>query len=393
MNSIESQPPAVNFVTVTTSNTRPVAVAPITLITIARRQTRAGVVPARRSRDQWTTIPLCDNVNDMNTPITYSWISRVRSASNAKIMIEETIAEHDDAVGEDQPVPAVHELPRHVAVARQDRRQPREVLVGRVRGQDQDRRREELHDVEADAAVVDRVRDLRGDRADVARDRPRDVHRQPRDPEEHRDRDDAHDRQRLGGVRRLRAPERRHAVRDRLDARERGRARGERLEHREEPDRGGDGRGVRDRLDGSRGRAAADALDTSRSRSSPGSTATNPYVGIANTRAGLARAAQVRERDEPDEARSTGAPCARWPPGTPTRSRRLRPRSRRRPSSCSRRAARPRRRARPTVPRFSLLTMYAPPPEGYARTVCRYEITTIAISAAIAVEIGRRPAP
>ena len=40
------------------------------------------------------------------------------------------------------------------------------------------------------------------------------------------------------------------------------------------------------------------------------------------------------------------------------------------------------------VPRFSLLTMYAPPPEGYARTVCRYEITTIAISAAIAPEIG-----
>jgi len=28
----------------------------------------------------------------MNTPITYSWINRVRSASNAKIMIEETIA-------------------------------------------------------------------------------------------------------------------------------------------------------------------------------------------------------------------------------------------------------------------------------------------------------------
>ena len=70
MNSIESQPPAVNFETVTTTNTRPVAVAPITLITIARRQTRAGVVPARRSRDQWTTIPLCDSVNDMNTPIT-----------------------------------------------------------------------------------------------------------------------------------------------------------------------------------------------------------------------------------------------------------------------------------------------------------------------------------
>src|SRR4029450_1457989 len=40
------------------------------------------------------------------------------------------------------------------------------------------------------------------------------------------------------------------------------------------------------------------------------------------------------------------------------------------------------------APRFSLLTMYAPPPEGYARTVCRYEITTIAINTAIAPAIG-----
>src|SRR4029453_9828125 len=41
---------------------------------------------------QGTPIPLCDSVNDMNTPITYSWISRVRSASNARMMIDEAIA-------------------------------------------------------------------------------------------------------------------------------------------------------------------------------------------------------------------------------------------------------------------------------------------------------------
>jgi len=40
------------------------------------------------------------------------------------------------------------------------------------------------------------------------------------------------------------------------------------------------------------------------------------------------------------------------------------------------------------VPRFSRLTMYAPPPFGYARTVCRYDETTIAMSAAIASAIG-----
>src|SRR3954469_10409330 len=32
--------------------------------------------------------------------------------------------------------------------------------------------------------------------------------------------------------------------------------------------------------------------------------------------------------------------------------------------------------------------MYAPPPPGYARTVCLYEPTTIAMSAAIAMAIG-----
>ena len=83
MNNSDNQPPAVNFDTSTTTSTRPVAMAPMTLITIDLRQTRGGVVPERRSRDQWTTMPLCDSVNDMNTPITYSWISRVRSAPKA----------------------------------------------------------------------------------------------------------------------------------------------------------------------------------------------------------------------------------------------------------------------------------------------------------------------
>ena len=83
MNSIDSQPPAVNFETVTTTSTTPVATAPMTLIAIERTPDaarRGALAPLAR---QWTTIPLCDSVNDVNTPITYSWISRVRSASNA----------------------------------------------------------------------------------------------------------------------------------------------------------------------------------------------------------------------------------------------------------------------------------------------------------------------
>ena len=40
------------------------------------------------------------------------------------------------------------------------------------------------------------------------------------------------------------------------------------------------------------------------------------------------------------------------------------------------------------TPRLSLLTMYAPPPCGYARIVWRYELTTTAIRTAIAMLIG-----
>src|SRR5579871_1951439 len=52
-----------------------------------------------------------------------------------------------------------------------------------------------------------------------------------------------------------------------------------------------------------------------------------------------------------------------------------------------------------SVPRFSRATTYAPPETSYARTVCRYDAMTIAMSAATAIEIGSatwsstRPAP
>ena len=70
MNVIESQPPAVNFVTVTTTSTRPVATAPMMLMTIDRRQPRAASAPLCCSRSQCTIIPLCDSVNEVNTPMT-----------------------------------------------------------------------------------------------------------------------------------------------------------------------------------------------------------------------------------------------------------------------------------------------------------------------------------
>ena len=57
MNSIESQPPAANFVTVTTTRTMPVEIAPTTLMTIERRQPLAAAGPFSRSRSQWTIMP------------------------------------------------------------------------------------------------------------------------------------------------------------------------------------------------------------------------------------------------------------------------------------------------------------------------------------------------
>ena len=67
------------IVTITITSTIPVAVAPIPLITMLRLQ------PASRERHQWRTIPSCESENAVNTLTTFSWIRRVRFASNATI--------------------------------------------------------------------------------------------------------------------------------------------------------------------------------------------------------------------------------------------------------------------------------------------------------------------
>ncbi len=146
-------------------------------------------------------------------------------------------AQDDDAVREHEAVAAVGELPRHEPVASQDRGEPREVLVGRVRGEHQDGRGEELHEVEEEPAAEHGMRDLPDDRSFLADRDALDVGRQVRDPDEHRHRDDPHDEERLGRVLGLGATERRHAVGDRLDTRQGGRARRERVQDHEQADR------------------------------------------------------------------------------------------------------------------------------------------------------------
>ena len=67
---IESQAPSLNFDRITTISTTNVVTAPMMLITIERRHPFVAASPLRPSASQCRTIPLCDSVNDVNTPTT-----------------------------------------------------------------------------------------------------------------------------------------------------------------------------------------------------------------------------------------------------------------------------------------------------------------------------------
>ena len=146
--------------------------------------------------------------------------------------------EHDP-VGEHEPVAAVGELAGQEAVAGDDRRQPREVGVGRVGGQDQDRERGDLGDPEQHAlAAVDVLapsarcrsgRSRRGTAGGAAA--------STETPRKQRAEDHAHDGDRRRRVLRLRLAERRHAVGHRLDAGQRDGARRERPQQHQQAER------------------------------------------------------------------------------------------------------------------------------------------------------------
>ena len=152
--------------------------------------------------------------------------------------------QRDDAVREHEPVPALGELPGHEGVARVEARQAREVGERGVRGEDQDQRRADLQDQEERAPDRRRCRrrPARSSRAPTCS-RLRPAHLEPRREERHGEearaeaRPHPHERD-------LRVPpfglaERRHAVRDRLDAGDRRAARRERPEHDERRTRRG----------------------------------------------------------------------------------------------------------------------------------------------------------
>ena len=141
--------------------------------------------------------------------------------------------EHEDPVRVREPVAEIDELPRHEAVLGEERCEPREALVRRVRREHQNRERERLHQVEHDrrmgAGGEGASGDLRKDRDGMARAGVH-LHREIRDAEEESHGDRGHQKQRPRRVLRLRPLEGGDAVGDRLDAGQRCRSRGEGLQ-------------------------------------------------------------------------------------------------------------------------------------------------------------------
>ena len=166
---------------------------------------RHAPAPARaRSRSQWTTMPACDRVIEVKTPIAYSGISASTRPPNATSTTIDEDGQGHDPGAEREPLAAEREPAGHEPVARQDRRQPREVGEARVGGQDQDAHRRELQDVVGEPGAEHRPADLRDDRLVRARDGARHAGEVGRPRNISAD-EDAHDGERRAGVAPLRS--------------------------------------------------------------------------------------------------------------------------------------------------------------------------------------------
>ena len=143
--------------------------------------------------------------------------------------------QHDDPVREDEPVAEVGELPREEPVAREQRREAREALVGRVRGEHEHGERQHLDDPvhEADATCRPGRRRARSrestDGVPVASAARASAPRATRRRRTSRSRS-CRERRASSPRSSVRPPERVDAVRDRLDTGQRGRAGGERAQ-------------------------------------------------------------------------------------------------------------------------------------------------------------------
>ncbi len=166
----------------------------------------------------------------------------LRLASEQRQHRQREHAERHDPERVGEAVAAERELARHEAVARHEIRQAREVGVGGVCRQHEDRHRRELHGVVGDVRPAENApRDLRDHRL-VSRFRLVHRHRavlmgEEGDPAKRHREDADHPRQRRAGIAPFRWAERRDAVGDRLDTGQRRAAGGERAQDQEDPDR------------------------------------------------------------------------------------------------------------------------------------------------------------
>ena len=127
--------------------TTPVATAPSPLTSARRRH------PGPRRRCQYRTIPACESVKAVKTPITYRWSSESDVRAEHPDQQRRGAREHDDPVRVDEPVAEVDELAREEAVAREHGAEPGEALVRRVRREHEDRERQALDRVEHERAA------------------------------------------------------------------------------------------------------------------------------------------------------------------------------------------------------------------------------------------------
>ena len=170
-------------------------------------------------------MPHCEIVKLVNTPTA----ERDQLLGLPTTTRQDRGAQHsqrDDAKRVGQAITAEHELMRHVVVSGHEERKPREVAVGCIRGQHQDRHCCQLH------AVVGEIGAAKNTTGDLAYHRFVAalglVHRhcailmrQECDTSEHHGQDADHPRQGVPGVLPFRLAERRHAIADCLHSRQR----------------------------------------------------------------------------------------------------------------------------------------------------------------------------
>ena len=225
--------------------------------------------PSPRSRRQWTTIPACDSVIEVNTPIAYSGMrASTRPPNAARTTIDRTARATIPALNASRSPRNAKRLGMNPSRARSDDSRGKSAKR-RVGGEDRGCPSSRAGGRSTATPVPKTARPIcemtvscslgTAPTTPASQDVPRNI-----TPDE-----DAHDRERRPRVARLGRLEGGHAVRDGLDAGDRAAAVGERAHQEQQPERFGRDRDRRDAVD-VRGVAEQRAADAD-ARSAPAS--------------------------------------------------------------------------------------------------------------------------